>query len=125
YAITVAKNGPKLKQTSVDPDATPDGPPLLAFVVAPDTIRLPARYTTIAEMASVMQRAVFDRPVVDKTGLTGRYDFDLAFTPDESMFGGAGFKGTPESTQPDLFTAMQQQLGLRLESTRGSIDTIV
>jgi uncharacterized protein (TIGR03435 family) len=76
-------------------------------------------------MASVMQRAVFDRPVVDKTGLTGRYDFDLEFTPDESQFGGAGLKGTPESTKPDLFTAMQQQLGLKLEATRGPIDTIV
>lgn len=125
YAITVAKNGPKLKPTALDPNATPDGPPLLAFVLSPEVVRLPAKYTTVAEMASVMQRAVFDRPVIDRTGLTGRYDFDLEFTPDESMFGGLGMKGTAESTKPDLFTAMQEQLGLKLEASRGTIDTVV
>jgi uncharacterized protein (TIGR03435 family) len=125
YAITVAKGGPKLKATTVDPDATPDGPPLLAFVLSPAVVRLPAKYTTIAEMASVMQRAVFDRPVIDRTGLAGRYDFDLEFTPDESMFGGLGLKGTAESTKPDLFSALQEQLGLKLEASRGIIDTVV
>jgi uncharacterized protein (TIGR03435 family) len=125
YGITVAKGGAKLKPTTVDPEATPDGPPLLAFVIAPDIVRLPAKYTTVAEMASVMQRAVFDRPVVDRTGLTGRYDFDLEFTADESMFGGLGLKPIPESTKPDLFDAIQEQLGLKLEASRAMVDTVV
>jgi Protein of unknown function (DUF3738) len=42
----------------------------------------------MGELASVMQRALLDRPVLDRTGLTGRYDFDLEFMPDESQFGG-------------------------------------
>jgi uncharacterized protein (TIGR03435 family) len=125
YAMTVARTGSKLKESTLDPDATPEGPPLLAFVLAPDTVRLPARGVTMAEVASVFQRAALDRPVVDRTGLSGRYDFDLEFTPDESQFGGIGLKGTPESTKPDLFTAMQQQLGLRLEATKGPINTVV
>ncbi len=79
----------------------------------------------MAELASAFQRAALDRPVVDKTGLAGRFDFDLEWTPDESQFSGAGLKGTPESTQPDLFTAIQQQLGLRLEATRGPIEVLV
>ena len=119
------KTGSKLKESTVDLDATPQGPPLLAFVIAPDTVRLPARSVTMPELASVFQRAALDRPVVDQTGLSGRYDFDLEWTPDESQFGGLGFKGTPESTKPDLFTAIQQQLGLRLEATKGPIDTLV
>ncbi len=125
YALTIAKSGSKLKESTLDLDATPEGPPLPAFVLAPDTVRLPARAVTMPEIASVLQRAALDRPVVDRTGLSGRYDFDLEFTPDESQFGGLGLKGTPESTKPDLFTAMQQQLGLRLEATKGPIDTIV
>jgi uncharacterized protein (TIGR03435 family) len=125
YALTVAKNGSRLKESTLDLDAAPEGPPLLAFVIAPDTVRLPARSVTMPELASVFQRAALDRPVVDKTGLSGRYDFDLEWTPDESQFGGLGFKGTPESTKPELFTAMQQQLGLRLEATKGPIDTLI
>jgi uncharacterized protein (TIGR03435 family) len=125
YALTVAKTGSRLKESTFDLDAVPEGPPLLAFVIAPDTVRLPARSVTMPELASVFQRAALDRPVVDHTGLSGRYDFDLEWTPDESQFPGIGFKGTPESTKPDLFTAIQQQLGLRLEATKGPIDTLV
>jgi uncharacterized protein (TIGR03435 family) len=125
YALTVNKAGSKLKESTLDLDATPEGPPLLAFVIAPDTVRLPARGLCMPELASLFQRAALDRPVVDKTGLSARYDFDLEWTPDESQFGGLGLKGTPESTKPDLFTAIQQQLGLRLESTKGPIATLV
>lgn len=125
YALTIAKNGLKMKESTVDPNATPEGPLPLVFVLSPESVRLPGRYATVAELAAVMQRSALDRPVLDRTGLTGRYDFDLEFTPDETQFGGAGLKGTPESTKPDLFTALQQQLGLRLEATRGPIDTLV
>jgi uncharacterized protein (TIGR03435 family) len=72
-----------------------------------------------------MQRAALDEPVLDKTGLTARYDFDLEFTPDESLFGGALGKGVDDSPKPGLFSALQQQLGLRLEATRGLVDVLV
>jgi len=81
----------------------------------------------MSELASVMQRASLDRPVVDRTGLTARYDFDLEFTPDETQFGGAFPRPatTDEPLKPDLFAAMQQQLGLRLEATRGPVDLLI
>ena len=79
----------------------------------------------MGELASVMQRSALNRPVVDRTGLQGRYDFDLEWTPDESQFGGLGLTGTAQSTKPDLYSAMQQQLGLKLEATRGRIATLV
>jgi uncharacterized protein (TIGR03435 family) len=125
YALTVAKGGSKLKESSVLPDATPEGPPALAFVVTPGELRLPARYATLDEFASLLQRAALERPVVDRTGLKGRYDFDLEFAIDETLFGGALGKGSEDSTKPSLFAALQEQLGLKLEGTRGPVATVV
>lgn len=130
YALTVAKsesrkNGSKLKESAVSPDDTPIGPPPLIFVVTPPVVRLPGRYATMAELASVFQRGVLDRPVVDKTGLAGRYDFDLEFTPDETQFSGMLGRPPGDSPAPGLFAAIQQQLGLRLEATKGPVDVLV
>jgi uncharacterized protein (TIGR03435 family) len=124
YVLTTAKGGPKLKE-AMPADAPPEGSPPLIFVVSPQLIRLPGRNATMAELASVMQRAALDKPVLDKTGLSARYDFDLEFTPDESLFGGALGRGTDDSQKPGLFTAIQQQLGLKLEATRASVEALV
>ena len=70
YALSVAKGGVKLKESSVTPDATPEGFPPLVFVVSPTVVRLPARYATMSEFASVFKRSPLDRPVVDRTGLS-------------------------------------------------------
>jgi uncharacterized protein (TIGR03435 family) len=84
---------------------------------------------TIKEFAGVMQRLALDRPVIDQTGLSGQYDFTLIWTPDESQFGGRGAQNPPPTNggtaPPDLFTAMQQQMGLKLESVRALVDVIV
>jgi uncharacterized protein (TIGR03435 family) len=127
YALTVAKSGAKLKESTTSPDATPEGPPPLVFVLSPEGIWLPGRDATMAELASVFQRAALDRPVIDKTGLSGRYDFDLKWTPDETQFDGNAVKvpGAADSGKPDLFAAFQQQLGLRLEATKGPIEALV
>lgn len=122
YVITVAKGRSKLKETT----ASPDNPPALTNTVFPERILLPARNTTIAQFASMMQRAVLDRPVVDQTGLTGRYDFDLEWTPDETQFGGTLPAAPPDAqTKPGLFAAMQEQLGLKLTATRGPVSVLV
>lgn len=130
FTLTVvAKTGPKLKES--DPqlaDASPEGPPALIFVLAPELVRLPARYASMADLAHVFQRAALDRPVLDQTGLKGRYDFDLEFTPDESQFGGAFANRTVSADaqqRPGLFAAMQEQLGLKLTATRGPVETLV
>jgi uncharacterized protein (TIGR03435 family) len=71
--------------------------------------------------------AVLDRPVVDQTGLPGRFDFSLVWTPDESQFGGMGGRVPPPAgdAPPGLFTAIQEQLGLRLESTKSPVEVLV
>jgi len=61
------------------------------------------------------------RTVVDKTGLTGKYNFTLSWRP--AMEKGAADDAT-DST-PDLFTAIQEQLGLKLEPTKGPVDVLV
>jgi uncharacterized protein (TIGR03435 family) len=62
--------------------------------------------------------------VVDQTSLSGRYDFNLEFAPDESLWGGTVSR--PEKTDlPGLFRAVQEQLGLRLEATKGSVDALI
>jgi uncharacterized protein (TIGR03435 family) len=122
YALTAAKNGVKLKESAAPPD---EQPMLINRVFPGDFIQLPARNATMAQFASMLQRAVLDRPVVDKTGLTGRYDFDLEWTPDETQFDGRMPPIKAENSgKPDLFAAVQQ-LGLRLESAKGPVSVIV
>ena len=123
YALTVAKNGPRLKES-----AAPDELPKLPNVVFPDHISLPARSATMAQFASMLQRAVLDRPVVDETGLSGKYDFDLEWADDESQFGGQLRKRASADDGHDksgLFAAMQEQVGLRLEATKGPVEMLV
>ena len=122
YAITVAPGGPKLTKN----DTNPNGLPGLFFK---GLGTLPAQNATMGDFAGVMQTAVLDRPVVDKTGLQGRWDFTLRWTPDETQFAGLGVRVPPPSNDadapPGLFTAFQEQLGLKLESTRAPVDVLV
>lgn len=129
YALEVAKSGPKygsgaepgLKEST----APATDPAALISTVYPDHIKLPARNATMGDFASLLQRALLDRPVVDKTGLTGRYDFDLEWAPDETQFGGEVPVAPADADSPPFFTAIEQQLGLRLEATRGPVEALV
>jgi bla regulator protein blaR1 len=68
---------------------------------------------------------------VDKTGLTGKYDFVLEWTPDPGAdaraqgFGDGVTEPAPAPGGPSIFTALQEQLGLRLESQKGPVENIV
>src|ERR1019366_8226851 len=103
----------------------PDDPARLISPVYPQHILLPARNTTMGEFASLLQRAVLDRPVVDQTGLQGRYDFDLQWAPDETQFGGEVPVAPSDAPAASLFSAIQDQLGLRLIATRGPVNALV
>jgi uncharacterized protein (TIGR03435 family) len=122
FELQVIKSGPKLKPTAAAPDTPPSVGP---GVVYPQRIVLPGRNATMGEFASLLQRAILDRPVVDKTGLSGRYDFDLEWAPDETQFGGDVPVASPDAPSPPLFRAIQDQLGLRLVATRGPVDALV
>jgi uncharacterized protein (TIGR03435 family) len=72
-----------------------------------------------------MQRAILDRPVVDRTGLTGRYDFDLEWVPDETQFGGELGAASADAQAAPLSTAIAEQLELRLVATKGTVEALV
>ena len=123
YAITVAKGGHKLNKS----DGDPNGLPGLFFRKLG---MMPAQNATIADLAGTLQAVVLDRPVVDQTGLTGRWDFTLSWTPDQFQFTGLGVRppaapSDDANAPPDLFTAFQQQLGLKLESTKAPVEILV
>jgi uncharacterized protein (TIGR03435 family) len=120
YAIVVGKNGPKLTKSASDPNGLP-GLFLRGLGL------LPATNANILDLAGLLQSVVLERPVVDQTGLSGRFDFELKWTPDESQFSGQGAKVRRDDPDapPDLFTAIQEQLGLQLKSTKASVDVLV
>ena len=145
YALVVEKNGPKFQQSKEDDSATPPpGPPgpggrggrtlmLRANGGEQEMTFHDSPLTSFAEFVAQQ----LGRTVVDRTGLKGNYDFELKWTPDESqrhMFGGPGpgpgagpvtATGSMDSNGPTIFTAIREQLGLKLESQTGPVDVLV
>ncbi len=78
----------------------------------------------MANVASALNNVV-DRTIVDKTGLTEPYEFDLTWTPDALLQPGATANGQANITAPSLFTALQEQLGLKLEPEKGPEQVLV
>lgn len=122
YAVVVSKTGAKLTKSEGDPSGLPAN-------FFRGLGQMTNRNSSIADFARTMQAAVLDRPVVDQTKLEGRYDFTLNWTPDESQFSAMGVKVPPPGDKadapPSLFTAIQEQLGLRLDSTKAPVDVLV
>jgi uncharacterized protein (TIGR03435 family) len=112
YALQIAKGGPKLT-AAANPDAQPDQD---ATGNGTDLTQI---YTSSSMGHFILGMQFFlDRPIVDQTGLTGRYDFKLRYAPDESH-------ATDPNAPPGIFTAIQQQLGLKLEATKAQTDVFV
>jgi len=122
YVLTVIKTGPKMKKNDTDPNGLPG----LFFRQLGD---LNVRNATMGDFVHLMQSAVLDRPVVDETELAGKWDFELKWTPDDSQFGGMGMRPPPPSDAPEapppFFTAIQEQLGLKLDSGKAQVDVMV
>ena len=113
YAITVAKSGAKLKKSAGDPNGLPDetgfgqnGQQVVKFTNC-----------AMSDVAFEMQEFM-EKPVVDQTGLPGRYDFTLTWTPSTAP-------ASDEAMAPGIFTAVQEQLGLRLQPTKAPADVLV
>ena len=123
YVLAVGARGHKMTQNT----ANPTGLPGLGFKQLGVLGVVNAK---MADFAALMQGSVLDRPVVDKTGLEGRFDFTLTWTPDDSQFRSFGPR-PPAPANPDpnappgLFTAIQEQLGLRLDRGNAQVDVLV
>ena len=123
YVLTAAKTGQKMTKSEV-----PDQLPGLFFTnISPATLTV--RNATMDDVCHLFQSAVLDRPVVDQTGITGKWNFLLKWTADESQFSGMGVKVPPPSdaadAPPPLFTAIQEQIGLKLDAGKAQVPVLV
>jgi len=123
YAIGIGKNGPA--GIKMVPNST-SGLRMGSEGVA----RVRFQGATMEALAAQLQLRVLDRPVVDQTGLTGRYDFTLNWRPDEFQFSNLppaqrAAAVANNDALPDLFTAFQEQLGLKLEATKAPATVLV
>ena len=133
FELVVAKGGSKLKDADPKNLSTngikgPDGVAhggMMSF----DGRHLKAQVVPISGLANMLSNFL-NREVVDKTGLTGKYDFTLEWAPDDNQ-GPKMLNGRQDATAyatdtgPSIFTALQEQLGLKLDATKGPVDTIV
>jgi uncharacterized protein (TIGR03435 family) len=136
YELVIAKGGTKLKE------ATP-GDTYANGIKGPDGVgrggmmrvgrgQLTSQAVPMTSLANMLSQQLH-RTVIDKTGLTGKYDLELNWTPDqgsEPMFKGADGSpqradAAPDSSGPSIFTALQEQLGLKLQSAKGPVETLV
>jgi uncharacterized protein (TIGR03435 family) len=119
YALTVAKGGSKLKAAeSGGRGASCEHMGVCSF-----------RSVPLAHFVRWLAFVVLDRPVVDKTGLTGTFDFNLKWTPDESQFSALGLHAPAAADNvnapPPLFEAIEEQLGLKLEPEKMPSEVLV
>jgi uncharacterized protein (TIGR03435 family) len=122
FVLTVGKDGAKNMAENTSGGLLPS----LFFQGTKGGIMLPARNATMKDFTGLLQEVVLDRPVVDQTGLKGRYDFTLKWAPDDSQFGGHVPPASDDpSAPPSLFTALQEQLGLKLVPAKGPVPVLV
>jgi len=141
FTLVLGKNGPKFKEskpgdTPSEGIKVPDGKGGTGSMQVGEKGLLQFHGLPITFLVQILSTQL-GRTVVDKTGLTGKYDFSWQFKPSASQiraFGGApaddasngassGIPADPDGT--DLFTAVQEQLGLKLESGKGPVEIIV
>jgi uncharacterized protein (TIGR03435 family) len=119
YDLIIAKGGPKLKEVSSDPRRGIRSRPGVVTGMGASMVNL-ARYLS----------QLLGSQVNDKTGLSGEYDFQIEYAPDEGPvnkgLGDGPPTGTADSARgPSIFTAVQEQLGLRLTAAKGRVEVIV
>jgi uncharacterized protein (TIGR03435 family) len=118
FALVIGKNGPKLKE------AKPDGErPMNGIQGGKGELN-----GLGADMGMLARRlaAMSGRTVIDRTGLTGKYDFKLQWTPDApTPMRGPDEPAADNAPGPSLFSALQEQLGLKLESQKGPVEILV
>ncbi|HXA65820.1 MAG TPA: TIGR03435 family protein [Bryobacteraceae bacterium] len=127
YALVVAKNGPKLQESQTKEGTGPHGMLRMGRgEVAGQGVQLQGLTMVLSDQLG--------RTVIDRTGLKGNFDFKLTWTPDPGQSAGPPGGGPPPGADappppdpngPSIFTALQEQLGLRLESQKGPVEMLV
>jgi len=119
YELVVAKDGPKFKASAPEgspEDKGPNGVGRGSMMV--QNTDLTSHAIPLASLANMLTDQLH-RTVIDKTGLTGQYDLLLKWTADDAP------EASSDSSTPSIFTALQEQLGLKLQPSKGPVDTLV
>lgn len=114
YALVAGKNGPKLKPSSSEAN------PMGYMRVEGRNYHATRAKATMDDVVQAIRNSFLDRPVVDHTGLSGTYNLDLIYTPDIRSN-----RGEPDPNDISIFTAVQEQLGLRLEAQKEPVEVLV
>ena len=117
YRLVIAREGLRLKRND-----TADCRPPCGGTSASAAGQLTSRKVPLSRFARTLG-SIIGWPVVDGTGLHGEFDIDLDWAPEAAQFGGKG-RENPDDSRPSLFTALQEQAGLRLAKTRTSVDVL-
>ena len=117
YALVKTADQPNLKSTT---DLS--GIPVVGYNPRGE---LRVGNATMASFATFLQRFVLDRPAVDQTGITGHFDLMLRWTPDSLRANDKPGDSQEDASAPNLFTAMKEQLGLKLQPTKAATDVFV
>jgi len=126
YLLVVAKGGTKLHEpkAGVEPEfRNPDGTAMDGYAQITSAGFI-AHALSAPRIAKLLSSAV-ERPVVDKTGLSGAFDFTLEFARELTITEPHDDESAADSGGISIFTAVQQQLGLKLEPGKGPVDMIV
>ncbi|MGA8783518.1 MAG: TIGR03435 family protein [Terracidiphilus sp.] len=114
YSLVVAKGGPKLGAAQKSGSSVNTGSGRIEVQMS----------NSVAVLANELSK-VAGREVVDKTGVSGRYDLELHWTPDDRAAEPKLVNGAPTDSGPSLFTALEEQLGLKLEPAKGPVEVLV
>ena len=122
YDLVAAKGGPKFKEAKCVGQPSPQNP---CGAFSGSATHFFARAAKIGQLTQFLSSHE-SRIVVDKTGLPGEYDMDLTWTPVDPPLGvGDTDQAPPDPNGPSIFTALQEQLGLRLEPSKGPVEILV
>jgi uncharacterized protein (TIGR03435 family) len=127
YALVIVKGGSKLKEAKPG-QLSPDLPPAFAAFHGGTFRRGRGKIVGWnAPLSGLLPflRNELGRTVVDETGLAGNYDYTLAWTPEAMAAGGANERAAQENSGPSIFTALREQLGLKLVSKKEPQDVLV
>jgi uncharacterized protein (TIGR03435 family) len=122
YTLTVGKMGPKLKEVKLDEDNAARGMRFGGIGRIAGVMASMPQFVVMLSDIRLNGSAILDRPVLDRTGLAGVYDFKLEWSGEEQS---ADRTTSTNPAGPSIFTAVQEQLGLKLESTKAAVEFFV
>ncbi|HET9401841.1 MAG TPA: TIGR03435 family protein [Candidatus Acidoferrales bacterium] len=134
YLLQVMKSGAKIREAKPQDayvnsmrvqDSEDEGDGRMRLSLNPQMDVLTLQSAPIADLVGMLTFFSLGHPVLDKTGLSGKYSFTLTWNPETAVPVGESLTSTPDSAAPFIFTALKEQLGLELVSGKGDVDFIV